>query len=102
MNIITRKQAKKIDRLFFLYHAPDPLADPDDKWQKVITDTWNKYQGTDIGHVMQRRYFYGENPEQISNVIGIRVGTVFLWRNEFLTYAALAAVRQGLPIEFTQ
>jgi len=96
MNIITRKQAKMIDDLFFLYQAPDPL------WQKVIADTWNKYQGTDIGCVMQRRYIYGEKPEQISDVMGIRVSTVFSWRNEFLHYAALVAVRHGLPIELTQ
>ena len=134
MSVLSRKQRKYIDRLF--YHerelravaaeyraavvadaadSADPTArqaveklatlpeimgckDPEG-WVHIMELTWKRYHDQHhIGKAMRGRYHRKESPQRTSMENHIAEGTYWMWRDEFLTYAALKAVKNGLTL----
>ena len=132
MSVLTRKQKKFIDRLFFqerqLREAVGELraavvadaadsADPTARqavetiaelpevngikhpevWLHVMDLTWKRYHDQHpVGKVLRGRYVLRDSPQMTSIKEHIVEGTYWNWREEFLTYAAMMAAKNGL------
>ena len=132
MAVLSRKQMKFLDRLF--YNAPalekavaelraeaasaamqsvDPTSreavvnimpvnyamgyDDPEQWLQVVAMTWARFHvHTGIGAAMRKRYRKNESPELICATEHIGVNTFFVWRKEFLLFAAFSAARKNL------
>lgn len=70
-----------------------------ERWLQVVELTWARYNSESyIGKAMRRRYLTGESPESTCIHSAIAEGTYWGWRNEFLTYAAMMALKKDLEI----
>lgn len=134
MSVLSRKQKKFLDKLFYdstaLQDAVNELrsaaqvsaeqsADPTgqqavenitgvlealgypqpEQWLRVVELTWARYHSERyIGKVMRRRYISRESPETTCVYSAIAEGTYWGWRDEFLTYAAIVALKNNLDI----
>ena len=132
MSVLSRKQKKYIDKLFYqerqlreavgelraavvadaadsadptARQAVETIADlPDimgykhpEAWLRVMDLTWKRYHDQHhIGKIMRERYVRRESPQLTSINNHIVEGTYWLWREEFLTYAAMMAIKNGL------
>lgn len=132
MSVLSRKQKKYIDKLFYqerqLREAVGELraavvadaadsADPTarqaveaiadlpelngiknpEAWLRVMDLTWKRYHDQHhIGKIMRDRYVMRKSPQRTSIDAHIVEGTYWLWREEFLTYAAMMAIKNGL------
>lgn len=68
-------------------------------WLRVMDLTWKRYhEHHHIGKCMRGRYQRRESPQYTSIDNNIVEGTYWLWRDEFLTYAAMMAVMNGIQI----
>jgi len=68
-------------------------------WLRVMDLTWKRYhEHHHIGKCMRGRYQRHESPQRTSIENAIVEGTYWLWREEFLTYAAMMAVMNGIQI----
>jgi len=77
---------------------PDLMGYKDpETWLRVMDLTWKRYHDHHhIGIVMRARYQRKESPQRTSIENHIVEGTYWLWRDEFLTYAAMMAVMNGI------
>ena len=65
-------------------------------WLRVVHATWEKYNGTQKGDAMCRRYKLREKWTRTVCYLFIAENTYFNWRREFITSAALFAAKEGL------
>ena len=66
-------------------------------WLRVVDLTWKHYHDQHrIGKIMRDRYVMRQSPQLTSVNNHIVEGTYWLWRDEFLTYAAMQAIKHGL------
>ena len=64
-------------------------------WIKIIEVTRDRYKGTLIGEMMDRRYFKNQDIVSICMDMHIDRSTYFDWRQNIVTFAALAACQAG-------
>ena len=134
MSVLTRRQKKRIDRLFWnerklrtatkefriavssdAEHSADPTArqavanlselspllecEHPELWLHVMDLTWERYSSShQIGKAMRRRYVSHESVETIAIMEYTTTRNIFKWRDEFLIYAAMMALKNGLTI----
>lgn len=64
-------------------------------WLKIIEVTRDRYKGTLIGEMMDRRYLKNQDIMSICMDMHIDRSTYFDWRQNIVTFAALAACQAG-------
>jgi RinA family phage transcriptional activator len=67
-----------------------------EKWLKVIESTIKRYQGTEKGQLLQKKYFDELGEKHICQKLHIERATYFRWREEIVTYTAMLALQEGL------
>ena len=68
---------------------------PED-WLDIMSRLWTRYQFTEVGEVMRRRYGQGENPRKSQIDMDIRRDEYYRLRNVLLNDAALMAAAKGI------
>lgn len=68
----------------------------EDIWLRIIEKTIKKYDGTDLGKFLEKKYFQGNT--MITSMIDLHIEktTAYRWREEIITYMALLAIQEGL------
>ena len=64
-------------------------------WVKIVDTTRGRYHGTQMGEFMARRYFRGEDVVKTCLDMGIDRSTYYNWREDIVTYAAMASCQAG-------
>lgn len=86
-----------VERLASVPHAYG--YDNPELWLQAVRETWEKYDGTQIGRAMHRRYILKEEWLHTVYECCISEAVYFRYFKEFIIYAALMLARKGIDLE---
>ena len=73
----------------------ETIRRPED-WLKVVAVTRQRFAGTPMGELMERRYWRNETIVQTCMEMSIDRSTYYYWREDIITYAAMVCCQVGL------
>ncbi|EAX47544.1 prophage LambdaCh01, phage transcriptional regulator, RinA family [Thermosinus carboxydivorans Nor1] len=73
----------------------ETIRRPED-WLKVVAATRQRFAGTPMGELMERRYIRNETIVKTCQEMHIDRSTYYYWREDIITYAAMVCCQVGL------
>jgi predicted phage-related endonuclease len=68
----------------------------DQKWSTIIEGIFKKYEGTEIGKLMQLKYVQRLPEQRIFDLLNVEKTTYYAWRNRLVNEITLQAAYQHL------
>ena len=89
------KRATPLKFVKILHDGSELVIYNPEAWLQIMNRTYAAFDGTTVDRAMARRY-EGAALEKIISDFHISTKTFYNWRSDFLTYAAVQAVSEGL------
>lgn len=68
----------------------------DQKWSTIIEGIFKKYEGTEVGKLMQLKYVQKLPEQRIFEMLNVEKTTYYAWRNRLVNEITLQAAYQRL------
>jgi len=75
--------------------------DPNDKkWATIVEGIFKKYEGTEMGNLLQYKYMQRLPEQKIFELLSVEKTTYYVWRNRLINEMTLQAAYLRLIVPF--